>query len=128
MEDRAMGHCEAAAGARWCRRVLGMIVVATALAASVGAPAQMMAPTPVPARDQADDAAWRRDYEAGWEALNLRDYDAANKWLRASFEVARPFPHSDLRKVASVGSLGWLRVLQGRYDAAEPLTRWALAV
>ena len=33
-----------------------------------------------------------------------------------------------MRKVASVGSLGWLRVLQGRYAAAEPLATWALTV
>ena len=79
-------------------------------------------------RAEDGDADWRLRYETGWEALNQRDYDAAEQWLRASFETARPFPNNDLRKVASVGSLGWLRVVQGRYAAAEPLAEWALTV
>ena len=108
--------------------ILGLVLGATVVPQPRVARAQTLAPSPIQADAEAADATWRVHYETGWDALNQRDYDTAEKWLRASFETARPFPNNDLRKVASVGSLGWLRVVQGRYAAAEPLAGWALTV
>ncbi len=76
--------------------------------------------------DDDPGAAWQADQKAAIEAMANGDLAEAEARLKQAYEAARPLDNGDLRKITTVGTLAWLRVLQGRPADAEVLARWAV--
>ena len=87
----------------------------------------------LPAQDQATPTATLHDWQlynnTGWQALDRGNLDRAAQAFHKAIEVLRPYEAQEQVLMAR-SNADFARVLfrQKRYDEAEPLARWALAV
>jgi tetratricopeptide (TPR) repeat protein len=96
--------------------------------------ALFLLPGPALAQDPKDlpfDALtdWYYYNNAGWRALNRGNLERAAQAFRMAIQVLRPC-EAQQRELMARSNADFARVLyfQKRYDEAEPLARWALAV
>ena len=72
---------------------------------------------------------WALYNDAGWNAIGRGDYARAETHFRMAIKLVRDRDPGDRRLLArSYHDLARVYYLQKRYDDAEPLARWALAV
>ncbi len=76
----------------------------------------------------AQEAAWDRYMDAAGQAYEQGDYDEAEKQLLRALKEAENFGEKDLRLATSLGNLGKVYHLQGKYAEAEPLYQRSLAI
>jgi tetratricopeptide (TPR) repeat protein len=95
-----------------------------ALAASILALAAWALPSTV----VADEAAWKSAHEAGWAAFEAGRLPEAEASLAAAARELKAFPKDDPRIPLTLDHLAWAYLARGKFDLAEPLARFALAV
>ena len=72
---------------------------------------------------------WQYYNNTGWRALNRGNLARASQAFQQAIEILRPYQASQARTLArSYADYAELLCRQKRYDAAEPLARWALTV
>jgi tetratricopeptide (TPR) repeat protein len=76
-------------------------------------------PTPVSAMSSMEKK-WEETQKAGTDALDANKYWIAEPLLKQSVVKAGAFGMKDLRLAKSMGELGRLYTIRGRFDAAEP--------
>lgn len=71
---------------------------------------------------------WAKYLADGAKAYELRQYDEAEKWLKAALSEAERFGPDDPRLATTLDDLAELYRAQGRYAEAEPLYKRSLAI
>ena len=72
---------------------------------------------------------WQYYNNSGWRALNSGNNDRAAQAFRHAIEVLQPYQVSEGKALArSYADYAEVLYRQQRYDAADPLARWALTV
>src|SRR5512135_2793420 len=76
----------------------------------------------------AQEAKWRSEHDAGWQAYKDGRFAEAERLLRAAEGTAMAFGAEDPRLATTLDHLAWVLCTQGKPADGEPLAKRALAI